>query len=70
VSLVVFGSGLVAVGRAVSEHAIDDEGEFTGGGSDGLGFADASGEAAVESSEGMVAAGASWRRCGGSWRRG
>ena len=58
VSLVVFGSGLIAVGCVVAEHAIDEDGELTGGGGDGLGLADACGESAVESSEGMVATGA------------
>ena len=29
-SLVVLGSGLITVGRAVAEHAVDDEGELTG----------------------------------------
>ena len=49
VALVIDRGGLIAVWRAVAEHAEDNDGELTGGGSDGLGFADASSEAAVRS---------------------
>ncbi len=57
VALVIDRGGLIAVWRAVAEHAEDNDGELTGGGSDGLGFADASSEAAVEGSEGVITAG-------------
>ncbi len=39
---------------AVFEHAVDDFGEFVGGGGDGFGWAVASVDAAVEGPEGGV----------------
>ena len=45
---------MFAVGSVVAEHAVDDHGELTGGGGDGLGLPDASGEAAAESPEGVL----------------
>ena len=56
-ALIVGCGGLIAVGCVVAEHAEDDHGELSGGGGDGLGFADAAGEAAVEGTEGVIAPG-------------
>ena len=78
-------AGVVAVGARVAidqgavEGAIDEDGELAGGGGDGLGLADADGQAPVEGTEGGLAAaaahdgeaehggGAIWPRVG-SWR--
>jgi len=49
--MVSIGAGVV-IDEFAGQHAVDQQSEFTGGGSDGFGFSDAHRQAAVKRSEG------------------
>jgi hypothetical protein len=60
-SVVVCGGELV-VGRSVSEHSVDEDGELSRGRGDGLGFSDAGAHATVEGAESVIASPEAHRR--------